>query len=76
MSPEPQYSSPCPLAVRYHILFSAAQTQCVSENVKRVQRVIRLMIGSECEVSSWSGFYEHSVAVTLSNLDHDKGSLV
>jgi hypothetical protein len=48
----------------------------VSENVKRVQHAIRSMIGFECEVSSWSGFYEHGVAVTVSNLGHDKDSLV
>lgn len=48
----------------------------MSENVKRVQRVIRTMIRFEREMSMWTGFYEHSVAVTVSNLGHDKDYFV
>ena len=59
-----------------HIVFGRADTTCVSENVQRVHRVVRSMVGFECEVSSWSGLYKHCVADTLSNLGHDKDSLV
>jgi hypothetical protein len=48
----------------------------MSENVRRVRRVIRTMIGFERGVSLWNGIYEHSVAVTVSNLGHDKDYLV
>ena len=76
-SPEPQSSTSlyvsCSLS---HIVFGRADTMCVCENVKRVHRVVRSMIGFECEVSSWSGLYKHSVAATVSNLGHDKDSLV